>query len=84
MKIPRRRLGESYDSGLSGSSRIHPQEEDDWMDSEQKDGMELAAAELVVSVKEANKEKVELLVPDEICLWVVTVSRMGIAGSEPA
>jgi hypothetical protein len=84
MKVPLRRLGKSYDSGLSGSSRIDSQEEDRSMNSEQKDGMELAAAELVACVKRAAEEQAELLVPDETCLWVVTVKRMGIAGNGSA
>ena len=48
------------------------------MSDDLEDGMEFAAAELVARVKQAEVDDTELLVPDETCIWVVSVKRLGI------
>ena len=48
----------------------------------ERDEAELAAAELVASVKRAQKSECEFPIVDETALWVVNVKKTGIVDEE--
>jgi hypothetical protein len=51
------------------------------MSDEPDDGLtviELAAAELIASMKRTQLDEIELPIVDESCIWIVTVRKLGI------